>query len=489
MLLRLQKFNLKVGYKKGPNMFLADTLSRAHLAEVSTCEFALSLAEVDHTMDLAIPEGQLQELKEAAKQDTVLHALSSTIRQGWPASKSSLPEIVHPYFDVRDELTVQDGLVFKGSQLIIPYSLRRRMMEMIHDTHIGIDGCIRRARECMYWPRMSTELREFISKCEVCLAHRPEQTKEPLEQHQFAARPWNKIGADLCELNGRTLLVVSDYYSNFIEVEKLNKTTSGSVIKALKAMFARYGVPDIVVSDNGPQFASAEFSNFSRQWNFEHVTSSPRYPQSNGKAENAVKTVKRLFKKCNESGTSEFRALLDWRNTPSEGMSSSPAQRFFGRRCRTLLSMTGGLLEPKYPTSQDVQDINKQKAKQKAYYDRQGKPLKPLQSSSVVRVKLPGESKWTPAVCSGLVGPRRYQVDTDHGTLTRNRRQILDTPETNDITQDVIQSETDSEQSPETVPDTRDSSPPPVSSTPSQPLRRSQRVRKQPDWFMEYAHS
>ena len=208
-----------------------------------------------------------------------------------------------------------------------------------------------------------------MSKCDVCLSHRPAQTKEPLEQHQFAARPWNKIGADLCKLNGRTLLVLSDYYSNFIEVEKLSKTTSGSVIKVLKSMFARYGVLDIVVSDNGPQFASAEFASFSRQWNFEHVTSSPRYPQSNGKAENAVKTVKRLFKKCKESGTSEFLALLDWRNTPSEGMTTSPAQRFCGRRCRTLLPMTGSVLEPKYPTSQDVQDINKQKAKQKAYYD------------------------------------------------------------------------------------------------------------------------
>ena len=88
MLLRLQKFNLKVGYKKGPNMFLADTLSRAHLAEVSACEFTLSLAEVDHTMDLVIPQGLLQELKEAAKQDTVLHAISGTIRQGWPALTS-----------------------------------------------------------------------------------------------------------------------------------------------------------------------------------------------------------------------------------------------------------------------------------------------------------------------------------------------------------------------------------------------------------------
>ena len=81
-------------------------------------------------------------------------------------------------------------------------------------------------------------------------------------------------------------------------------------------MFARYGVPDVVVSYNELQFASSKFARISRQWNFEHVASLPRYPQSIGKAENAVKTVKRLFKKCKESGTSEFQALLDWKNTP-----------------------------------------------------------------------------------------------------------------------------------------------------------------------------
>ena len=91
---------------------------------------------------------------------------------------------------------------------------------------------------------------------------------------------------------------------------------------ALKAMFARCGVPDVLMSDNGPQFASAEFASFAKKWGFEHVTSSPRYPQSNGKAENAVKTVKRLFTKCRESGQSEFLALMDWRNTPTEGLGS-----------------------------------------------------------------------------------------------------------------------------------------------------------------------
>ncbi len=133
MLLRLQNFNLNVKYKKGQDMFLADTLSRAFLP---AGDFALSLEEVDHTMTLAIPEDQLQEL---ARQDPVSQALSSTIRQGWPNSKSEVAEIVHPYFDVRDELTVQDDLV---------YSLRRRMMEVAHETHIGMEGCLRRAREC-----------------------------------------------------------------------------------------------------------------------------------------------------------------------------------------------------------------------------------------------------------------------------------------------------------------------------------------------------
>ena len=192
----------------------------------------------------------------------------------------------------------------------------------------------------MFWPRMSSELKEYISKCDLCMAHRSSQGKEPIVQHEFAARPWSKVGTDLCDLQGCTLLVVCDYYSNFFEVENITKVSTTGVSKALKAMFARYGVPDTLISDNGPQFASEEFTSFAKKWGFEHVTSSPRYPQSNGKAENAVKTVKRLFTKCRESGQSEFRALMDWRNTPTEGLGTSPAQRFLGRRCKTLLPVT-----------------------------------------------------------------------------------------------------------------------------------------------------
>ena len=164
------------------------------------------------------------------------------------------------YYDCRDELTLQDQFVFKGQCLVIPAAMRKEMMAVAHATHIGMEGCIRRARDSMYWPRMSTELKEYISKCDVCLAHRVSPGKEPLLQYEVVECPWSKISADLCELNGHhALLVVWDYYSNFIEVENLNKITTHGVTKALKTMFARYDVPDVVVSDNGPQLDSPLF--------------------------------------------------------------------------------------------------------------------------------------------------------------------------------------------------------------------------------------
>ena len=146
-------------------------------------------------------------------------------------------------------------------------------MALVHASHIGIEGCIRRAIETMYWPRMSSELKEYISKFDICMAHRSTPAKEPLVQHEFAARPWAKVGVDLCDHDGRILLIVTDYYSNFIEVEHLNRATTGTVSKALRVMFARYGVSDVLMSDNGPQFAASEFSKFARRWGFEHVTS------------------------------------------------------------------------------------------------------------------------------------------------------------------------------------------------------------------------
>ena len=134
---------------------------------------------------------------------------------------------------------------------------------------------MRRARDNVYWPRMATEHKDYISKCDVCLAHRHTPCKEPLLQHEFPDRPWSKVGIDLCEFQGHTLLVMVDYYSNFMEVERITKTITSGVSKVLMDMFSRYGVPDQVMSDNRPQFSSAEFRSFAIEWGFEHITASP----------------------------------------------------------------------------------------------------------------------------------------------------------------------------------------------------------------------
>ena len=106
-------------------------------------------------------------------------------------------------------------------------------------------------------------------------------------------------------------------------------------------MFARYGVPNVLVTDNGPQFSSAEFLAFARMWDFQHVTSSPRYPQSNGKAESAVKSVKWLFTKCQEARQSEYQALLDWRNTSIPGLGTcGKGNSLFRSNCRLVFCLS-----------------------------------------------------------------------------------------------------------------------------------------------------
>ena len=168
-------------------------------------------------------------------------------------------------------------------------------------------------------------MKDFVGQCDICLTHRDSQVQEPLFQHEVPPRPWAKVAADICFHSGRTLLVVVNYFSNFIEVDSLPSETSKSVIRSLMGTFSQFGVRGTLVADNGSCFASSEFAKFVEQWNFQHVTLSPQYLQSNGKAENTICTVECLFTKCRAAGVSEFHALPDWHNTLSEGMDTSPA--------------------------------------------------------------------------------------------------------------------------------------------------------------------
>ena len=134
MLLNLQKYSLDVKYLKGDQMFLADTLSRAYLPDVSACDFEQTLESVDPTITLALEDNQLQQILECSQKDPVLLTLRETILQGWP-EKTKVPDCIHAYYNVRDELTVQGHLIFKGQRLVIPLQMRKEMMKLIYAAH------------------------------------------------------------------------------------------------------------------------------------------------------------------------------------------------------------------------------------------------------------------------------------------------------------------------------------------------------------------
>ena len=153
-------------------MFLAEPLSRAFLPEVNTCDLTKELEEVDHRASLPVSQERWRQIRQASANDPVFQQLrATTIHRGWPRTKSEIPECLYSYFDVRHVLTVQNELVFNGKLLVVPAALRKELMAVVHSSHIGIEGCKRRARDTLYWHRMATSLREYISKCDVCLAH------------------------------------------------------------------------------------------------------------------------------------------------------------------------------------------------------------------------------------------------------------------------------------------------------------------------------
>ncbi|CAB4006649.1 Transposon Ty3-G Gag-Pol poly [Paramuricea clavata] len=386
MILLLQKYNVEVRYQSGKTMLFADTLSRAYVPE-TTGQGEPEFETINMLKYLPISEERLLQIQRETENDESLQVLKAVIQQGWPEQKSALPNIISPYYNMRDEMSVQNGLIFKGERVVVPRAIRSVLMKRVHNAHLDVNGCLNRARECLYWPGMSGDIKNCVSTCEVCREYERSQTKETLMSHEVPSRPWQRVAADLFEHAGRTYLVTTDYFSDFFELDHLRRTTSTSVIKKLKAHFSRHGIPEQLVTDNGPQFVSRDFVKFAKEWDFD----SPRHSQANEKAESAVKEAKKIIMKRNKAGTDTFLALLDHRNTPSVAVQISPAQRLFSRRTRSLLPMSAELLKPKEGDSVRI------------------KPWKL------------GKKEWQPGSIRKRLDERFYEVQTPCGILRRNR--------------------------------------------------------------------
>ena len=241
-------------------------------------------------------------------------------------------------------------------------------------------------------------------------------------------RPWQKVSTDLFELASQKYLVVMDYYQRFIEILSLVETTSQVVIQKLKSVFARWGIPEELISDNGTQFKSLHFDEFKAKYGFKHTTSSPHHPQANGTAECGVRIAKRILKQ-----EDPFLALMAYRATPTPATGKTPSELIMGRLIRTTLPTLTKVLEPKLPNQTAIKraDIKAKRGYKESFDKRNGaRELPKLQPGDRVRAKLDNEKQWTTEakVVREDQSPRSYIIDTGGRRLRRNRRHFRKVP-------------------------------------------------------------
>ena len=297
MLLRLQQYQFFLKFRPGTEVIVADTLSRAYMnksAPSASENFEEDIAAVGElskfqtdiqsskSLENIVASDYLKKtLRLSSSEDSTIKELPGVIRKGWPDKQSELPLLIRDFFPFRDELVIQ-GILFKENRIYVPDSVKKEILQRIHASHIRVNSCIRRARESFFfWPNVTCDTSKRISACTICAQLQAKQSKEPLLPHDIPERPWQKVACDLFEFNHVDYLITVDYYSNFFEVDRLADKQAPEVIRHLKNHFARQGLPDVVMSDNGSPFQSAEFKAFAVAWEFNHITSSPRYSQSN----------------------------------------------------------------------------------------------------------------------------------------------------------------------------------------------------------------
>nr|XP_054590599.1 uncharacterized protein K02A2.6-like [Nothobranchius furzeri] len=251
---------------------------------------------------------------------------------------------------------------------LIPACMQTDMLDRLHEGHQGVTKCVARAQESLWWPGITRQIKDMVERCEICCQFSQTKT-EPLMTTPLPPRSWQKVAVDNFQWKNSHYIVDVDCFSRYIEVANLPSLTTATTVERLKVIFARLGMPECLVTDNGLQFASSDFSSFAQDYGFRHVTSSPRYSQSNGEAERVVRTVKQLLSKSPDPQ----RALLAYRAMPlAHGL--SPAQLLMGRRIRSTVPTTAQALNPAWPNLGAFRKRDKElKERQKNLFDRRHK--------------------------------------------------------------------------------------------------------------------
>ena len=441
MRMALQRYRLLIVHVPGKEMVLSDTLSRAPLPEEDSnfdpswevlsirrerC-FIKELNNIKRIEGMPITDIRLQQLKNETMLDQNLMKLKQMIQFGWPTTIQDVDDNIKSFYKYKDQLAFEDNLIFKDDRILVPYKLRKEYIRRLHSSHNGIESTLKLAKDTVFWPGISHEIKDNVSNCQICLEFGNLQHKPPMQSHPIPEYPFEQVSMDIFEttVNGKrtNFLILVDHYSDFFEVEKLDDMTSTTIVELCKPQFSRHGFPKQVTTDGGPSFTSLEFRKFANDYDFLHSTSSPYHQQANGKAEAAVKVAKSMIKKSQKDGSDFWKSLANHRNTPNK-MNSSPAQRLLSRRTRCQIPIQESKLKPEVMKNVQESVINQRKLA-KHYYDRGTIQLPDLNIGQSVVVRLNPEIKrWSQGVVTQRIKDRAYIVDINGTNYRRDRVHI-----------------------------------------------------------------
>ncbi|XP_021378372.1 uncharacterized protein K02A2.6-like [Mizuhopecten yessoensis] len=493
LLLATYEYDLR--YRPGTKNSNADGLSRLPLSEtvVNIPLPGETLLLLEHLDTTPVTFKQIQEW---TAKDPVLIQVLAHVQDGWNKCGS---EETKPYFNRKAELSCHEDVLLHGNRVVVPKPGRAKLLEFLHEGHPGIVRMKALARSHVWWPGIDSDIQDKVQACTECQLQRPVPPVAPLHSWDWPDRPWSRIHVDYAgPFLGQMFLVVVDSYSKWLEVVPTNSSTSTVTIAKLRQIFAEHGLPDKLVSDNGPCFISEEFETFLRENGIQHVKISPHHPATNGLAERSVRIFKEGMKKMGTSGGDTAaklsRFLLSYRSTPQTTTGLSPAELLFNRKLRTKLD----LVKP------DVRErVVKRQQTQKNYHDSRAKERVFAEGDQVFVKNFYSGPKWKSGEIVSKTSPVSYTVEGQNGVRARRhvdhirQRHCLAVAEPN-IHQEIFESDahpvitavsdvvTNSKDSSPSVGEKEGSSPKQTKQSSVVPVVRPQRVKTTPAYLKDY---
>ena len=252
MLLAIQPYDAEVRYRPSKQMTNADYLSRVgpRAGDQIEVEKAVYMMQIS--------SGQLDKVRSASAEDPMLCTLWEQVIYGWPAEPKLVPKVIRSFWSMSDYVSVEDGVLYFGSRMIVPESMRGEYLERIHASHQGVTKSQLRAKECLYWPNMAAEIESMVNDCKLCLENAKSKQKEPMLSHEVPSQAWKVLHSDFFTIAGHKYVVVGDQYSKMPFARALKNETASEVVKFCKDLFSVHGLPKTMYTDNGPQYDSQE---------------------------------------------------------------------------------------------------------------------------------------------------------------------------------------------------------------------------------------